>query len=327
MTLSGKGYYIWRISQCEYANSVGIAASAAIANLSHVMIKVANGPYIYWENDPYLLAVVSALKSINVEVWGWQWVYGLNPVAEAQIAIKQINALGLDGFVVNAESPYKQLGYQGLAVAAARNYMTTLRLALPDFPIALSTYRYPLWHRPFPFEEFLKQCTLNMPQVYWIYGVNPGYQLKRCYQEYKSLSVWREMVPTGAAFKEWGWASTPAQCLEFLNTAKQLGLSAANFWSWDQRRVLPSLWDAIAAYQWTPVTPPPPPAYTVWKLAPGVSALNVREVPYINDPAPAVLWTIIGDMTVKLTEERQGNWARLHGQPGWVNINYLVKVS
>jgi ketosteroid isomerase-like protein len=55
----------------------------------------------------------------------------------------------------------------------------------------------------------------------------------------------------GPAFKESGWAPTAADEVAFLNAAKSLGMTAANFFSWDDSRAnLPDVWKAIAGYSW-----------------------------------------------------------------------------
>ena len=43
MTLRGKGYYIWKIPNCENGDPAAIANVAAQAGLSHVLIKIADG--------------------------------------------------------------------------------------------------------------------------------------------------------------------------------------------------------------------------------------------------------------------------------------------
>jgi hypothetical protein len=96
-----------------------------------------------------------------------------------------------------------------------------------------------------------------MPQVYWMYSANAGEQLTRCVREFQAITPFRPIIPTGSAYQERGWEPTPAEVLDFLQTAQSLNLTAANFYSWDSSRVsVPDVWKAIYDYPWSS-TPPP----------------------------------------------------------------------
>ncbi|MBU0511949.1 MAG: nuclear transport factor 2 family protein [Chloroflexi bacterium] len=256
MTLKGKGFFIWKIKNCESGNANKIAIEAKAAGLSHVLIKIANGIYTYnydWDKKIDLVPpVAQAMRNMGIQVWGWHYVYGDNPVSEARIAIKRVQELGLDGYVIDAESQYKQSGKK----TAAKQFMRELKGGLGNSaPIALSSYRYPSLH-PIPWDEFLEKCDYNMPQVYWIHSHNPGAQLAQTLREFDSpkIKYHPPIIPVGAAFREHGWESTAHESVEFLETARALNLSAANFWSWYSCReqLTPKLesWNAIANYNW-----------------------------------------------------------------------------
>jgi len=252
MTLEGKGFYIWKIRNCEGGDAGAIATLARNADLSHVLIKVADGSNTYnydWSRKVDLVPpVVQALHNQGIQVWGWQYVYGDDPMGEARKAIQRVRELDLDGFVVNAEVQYKQPGKD----ISARRYMGELRSALPDTPLALSSYRYPSYHPQFPWRDFLEKCDYNMPQVYWMQAHNPRTQLIRSVREFQAMSPFRPIIPTGAAFAERGWQASAGEITEFLRAAQELNLSAANFWSWDSARSgsLPGLWEAVRDYPW-----------------------------------------------------------------------------
>jgi hypothetical protein len=255
LTLQGKGFYIWQIKRCEGGSATAIANAAVQAGLSHVLIKIADGTSGYNFDSTtgvdLVPAVKQALKARNIQVWGWHYVYGYDPIGEANIAIQRLQQLGLDGYAIDAESQYKEPGRD----AAARQFMTKLRTALPSFPIALSSYRYPTYHPQLPWQAFLEKCDLNMPQVYWVESHNPDEQLARSLREFQAITPFRPLIPTGSAYKQGNWQPSPAEIIEFLQTAQNLNMSAANFWEWGHTRLyLPGLWDTIAAYSWQ-VTP------------------------------------------------------------------------
>jgi len=258
MTLYGKGYYLWKIPYVEKGNPVAITERALEAGLSHMLIKVADG-----DNWPYNVERESGVDLIpplrdllweaGLQVWGWHYVRGDNPIGEARLAIERMKALNLDGYVVDAEEEYKQPGKS----LAAKRFMRELRAEFPDLPMALSTYRYPHLHRTFPFETFLESCDYAMPQVYFEQAHNPESQLERCVDQYLAFRPARPILPTGPTYSHAGWTPTGEDVTRFLARAKEMGLGAANFWAIDfsLRDSMKDLWHAVATFHWT-ASPP-----------------------------------------------------------------------
>jgi hypothetical protein len=254
-TLQGKGFFIWQIPSCENGDAGAIAKLAHKAQLSHVIVKVADNvsSYNIYEGVDLVPPVVRKLRKLGIQVWGWHYVRGDNPLAEADKGIERVQTLGLDGYVIDAEGPYKERG----KAAAAEKFMARLREGLPKTPIALSSYRFPSYHRQLPWQQFLEVCDYNMPQVYWMFSEKAGEQLTRSVREFQAITPTRPIIPTGAAFKEHGWKPDAAQVIDFLQTAKDLNLPAANLYSWDScRRYLPEIWQANQDFEWLPLSSP-----------------------------------------------------------------------
>lgn len=253
MALDGKGMMIWQVSRCENGNANSIASLARSAGLTHVHIKIANGTNSYNidknTNNDLVLPVVNALHAKGIQAWGWHYVYGYNPIGEAQIAIKRIKELGLDGYVIDAETEYKKPGRD----IAAEKFMSELRKELSNIPIALCSYRWPSYHPQLPWKEFLNKCDYNMPQVYWQAAHNSEAQLERSVREFQALNPFRPIIPTGPVYKYGDWEPTSEEIIEFLETARNYNLSAVNFFEWYYgRTILKPLWDAISAFPWLP---------------------------------------------------------------------------
>ncbi len=251
MALQGKGFFIWKIPDCENGSAASIATQAAAAKFTHVLIKIADGTSKYnvsSSGTDLVPAVMSALKAKGIQTWGWQYVYGSAPASEGRVGGQRASALGLDGFVVDAEMQFEASGMS----TAASKYMTSLRTYIPNMPVALSTFRYPSYHSTFPFSTFFKYCDISMPQVYWEEAHNPADQLAKSYQEYIKLAPSKPFIPTGPTYKVGSWYPTESDTKAFLNKAVSLNLPGVNFFSWDEcRRDLKSLWNYIRDYQWT----------------------------------------------------------------------------
>lgn len=258
MTLCGKGFFMWQLPHCDGGNPQAIAARVKAAGLSHVLIKIADGSrwvynYDYQTQTDLIPPVANALREIGVEVWGWHYVYGANPVGEAALAINRMTELGLDGYVIDAEAPYKDPGKD----AAARIFMKDLRAGLRNTPVALSSYRFPKWHPEFPFEDFLRGCDFNMPQVYFEGAHNPEHQIDLTIEQYMVLNPALPIVPTAPTYSSPTWRPTAAEITRFMQHARSIGLTAANAWSYDysaNSRYI-DLFNAVADFDWPPVAP------------------------------------------------------------------------
>jgi len=290
MALEGKGIFIWKIKNTENGDAEKIGDLAQQAGLTHVMIKIADGPYRYnydWTKKADLVPpVVEALRARNISPWGWHYVRGDDPVGEARIAVNQVQSLGLDGYIIDAEAHYKN------KFTAAKSFMGYLRKDLPDTTIALSSYRYPSFHRDLPWKQFLSQCDFNMPQVYWQGAKNPDLQLRRSLEEFRKMDPWRPVFPTGAAYREHNWQPTAEQLNIFMDEARRLGLPGINFWEWSAARSL-GFWEPISEYAWSgqPHAKPKPPVAAKPKdfVEKFFDALNTRRpdsvMPFYKDEA------------------------------------------
>jgi hypothetical protein len=291
--LHGKGIYIWEVQECENGDPQQIVAQALAAGLQHALVKVSDGTDTFPAaiHESKTIAAIHALRSAGVTVWGWGFVYGANPIGEADIAIQRINALQLPGFVIDAEGHYRDR-----PTGTATRYMERLRAALPHLPLALSSFRFPSTQGAFPFDEFLRGCQVAMPQVYWVAqsGGDPARQLRRSYQEYADR--WPDLIyiPTGAAYGEWQengawwWTARPDQITTFLSKAQELGLPVVNFWSWQHARFDSAnpdypgtrLWQAVAGFPWPGGEPAPQPET---RPVEAVVALKFRSQPDPDD--------------------------------------------
>lgn len=334
--IKGKGMFVWIIPDCEGGDIEAIAARASERGLQHLLVKIADGvgPFNVHNGRDLATELTRACQGRGIEVWGWQYIYGRMAATEAVTAARRVRETGVTGFVINAESEWKVPGMG----AHATNYTRILRHEIgQQFPVCLSSYRYPNFHREFPWREFLEDCDFALPQVYWMGATDAGAQLRLTMQRYLKLysqiGLTRPVIPTGAAFAEHGWTAQPAEVQEFLETAVSLGLPAANFWEWGRTsRAVPAAWEVIANFAWpgqvmgstrqpgtttttttttsTETRTPPPPERRVRVV---IDKYNLRNRPQIQpetdvaDLHEGALLTVTGE---------RGDWLEVRG---WVN--------
>jgi hypothetical protein len=286
MILQGKGFKTFNLNECEGGDPASILAVALAAGLSHVLVKIADGEKAFGVDASgidFTAPVVQALRAAGIAVWGWHSVHGDDPAAEAAVAIARMKALGLDGYVVEAKDEYCRFGLE----KAARLFMSSVRDALA-VPIALSSYCFPNYHPELPWSTLLEFCDLHMPQVTWEQAHNGGAQLHESKRQCDALPNARSCVPTGPAYTTTSWSPTTGEIIEFMNTAKTLGVPAINFTKWDScRQYLPDLWSTIADFAWPASAPLPKqetsplPTLQDTFLAQFLAAMNSRHAEQI----------------------------------------------
>jgi len=300
LTLKGKGYYIWQVWNCEKGDPEAIARKASEAGLSHVLVKIADGTsgYNYDAKTKVDLVppVIEACHQAGIEVWGWHYVRGDNPIGEAFVAVQRCRELGVDGYVIDAEGEYQTIKKR----SAATRFMNDLRLGLPNLPVALSTYRYPKRHSQLPFAEFLAGCDYAMPQVYYEQAHNPEAQLEISVEQYMALDPARPIIPTAPTYARGSWRPSPDEVKRFFQRAKDLGLTGVNAWSWDiaSRKAYNDLWTAVADFEWPfeqPEQPPPEPE---------LADMPERLLGRLNQGDPALVAGLYADNAAHVTGQR-----------------------
>jgi hypothetical protein len=138
----GGGMWIWYLNQAEAGDPSAIANRALANNVRTIFVKSGDGTD-YWEQ--FTPQLVQALKSRGIEVCAWQYVYGNDPEAEADVAAQAKNA-GASCFVIDAESEYEGKYTQ------AQRYVDRLRAAVgADYPIGLAGFPYVHAHPAYPY--------------------------------------------------------------------------------------------------------------------------------------------------------------------------------
>jgi hypothetical protein len=286
------------------------------AGFTHLIPKISDGIYAYARNQGYLGSLVHYAHEQSIKVIPFCFVYGGYPDLEAQRVIDQLRKYPYDGLVINAEGAYKNKHSQ------AELFCQIIREEYPDMLLVLSSYRFPSYHREFPFNEFLKYVDLNMPQVYWMQsdGTVP-WQLNKCLTEFRSSGfVQRPILPTGAAFSEHGWVAKPADVKEFIYQCKQLGLPGCNFWEYYHAYHLHTpLGEAVNSIPWIvdeEPEPEPQPPENIMYVIEMLGNLKIRTGPSVNDEETGK-YALKGE--VHHATEEQNGW--YHIDKGWISGN------
>ena len=308
------------------------------AGMTHVIPKVADG--IYGDlngNASNLASLVYEAHKLGIKVYPYHYVYGWRPADEAKRVVGELRKLPYDGLVINAEHQSRDLANPAWA---ARTYCDAVRDAFPDLTMGLSSYRFPSYHRAFPFHAFLTYCDVNLPQVYWMKsnGTVPS-QVAQTIEEYKAYPE-RPIIPTGAAFQEHGWVANAEDQRIFIREVQKHDLGGCNWWEYYFTfHLLPHLGEAIAETPFEGVelhTPPqePEPGEQKMYVIEMLGHLRIRKGPGEGYEQHPNKYALRGE-THHAGEraEDEGNlgvyWYKIatHGVTGWIYGGQWARIT
>jgi hypothetical protein len=229
----GQGMWIWYVSKSDGGNIDAIIEQAKAAGIGTLYVKSSDGTNWWSQFSPELVADVHAA---GLKICAWQYVYGTDPVGEAELGVKAAET-GAECLVIDAESEYEG------RYSAAQTYMTTLRSKVgASYPIGLASFPYVNDHEAFPYSVFLgpEGAQFNAPQMYWKdIGTSVAEVYAVTYEQ--NLIYGREIEPLGQSFEN----PSNSELVAFRSLAGDYGASGLSMWDWQETTT--SGWDAMAA--------------------------------------------------------------------------------
>ena len=217
--LSGTSLWVARLAPT--VTSPQLVAEAREAGARTLLVKAADGSTPDAQFSPVLLA---ALRAEGIGVCAWTFAYGVEPLAEAAVAVAAVRA-GAQCLVVDAEGQYDSRYGQ------AQAYVGALRSQLGGrFPIGLAGQAEVNEHPKFPYSVFLGPGAFefDLPQMYWR---DLGLSVARAYTATISVNAiyGRPIVPVGQLYD----APAPAELESFQALAGAYGSPGASFFDLD----------------------------------------------------------------------------------------------
>jgi hypothetical protein len=240
----GQGMWIWYLSKSAGGSLPALVAQAHAAGVSTVFVKSSDGASNYWSQ--FSPELVVQLHANGLKVCAWQYVYGTNPVGEAELGAKA--AAGADCLVIDAESEYE--GHY----AAAQRYIETLRAKVgPAYPLGLATFPYVDYHESEPYSVFMgpNGAQFNAPQMYWkAIGTSVANVYAHTYEQ--NLIYGRPLAPLGQTYE----SPSSSDLVAFRSLAAAYGAHGLSWWDWQETSE--GGWSALAAPLNTSLTVPNP---------------------------------------------------------------------
>jgi len=233
---SGKGMWIWKLWETENGDVAKIIQKLNSANVNWVTIKLGDGDS-FWTTPNLTPERINQFHDAGIKVLGWQYVYGDDPVGEANVA-NQILDTGVDGFIINAEGEYE--GRQDNAIT----YLENIRIEHPDSSIAYSTFARVDSHEEFPYKEFGRYCDFAMPQTYWKdRPTTPTNEVAEMHSQWSDLyeswegteysSSIKPIIPMGQSYSDLHGYCSGSEIIEFCDALYDYGYKKASIWRYD----------------------------------------------------------------------------------------------
>lgn len=242
---AGQGMWIWYMSASDGGSVASIAAQAHAAGVTTLFIKSSDGPTNFWSQ--FTPQLVAELHANGLKVCAWQYVYGSEPIGEADLGA-QAAADGAECLVIDAESQYE--GHY----AAAQKYIETLRAKVgPAYPVGLASFPYVNYHPSFPYSVFLgpNGAQFDVPQMYWHdIGTSVAEVYVNTFEQ--NLIYGRPILPLGQTY---GGVSA-SEIDAFRSLASAYGAGGDSFWDWQESSATD--WGALAEPLNTTLTVPQP---------------------------------------------------------------------
>ena len=186
------------------------------------------------------------LRAGGLHACAWQYVYGSDPVGEAEAGARAV-AAGAQCLIIDAEAEYEG------RYAAAATYLARLRsLVGSSYPIGLASYPYVANHPAFPYSVFLGPggAQFDMPQMYWReVGGGLGAVYGRTYTDNRIYR--RPIYPLGQTFG----SPAAAEIELFRGLAVRYGAPGIAWWdyAWSTAE---GAWPAVSGPYAQAVAPP-----------------------------------------------------------------------
>ena len=218
--IHGRSMWIWYLASSDGGSAPAISARAHAAGVGTLIIKSGDGTHYWSQFSPRL---VRELRADGVHVCAWQYVYGTDPLGEADTAARAVGA-GAQCLIIDAEADYEG------RYASAASYLRKLRrLVGSSYPLGLASFPYADYHPAFPYSVFLGPggAQFDMPQMYWLeLGLDVATVFRHTYAENRIYR--RPIYPLGQTF-----GSPPAEEVRlFRGLAVRYGALGISWWDY-----------------------------------------------------------------------------------------------
>ncbi|PDT50839.1 MULTISPECIES: DUF2272 domain-containing protein [Sinorhizobium] len=147
----------------EYGSAANVAAAAKRAGMTHVWLRVHGRTAPSNGTRSANQSLVNAFAAQDIACAAWGWCQGENPSAEAALALRETERLGLSDYIADIEPGHNNSEWSASEIAS---FCKAVRRNLPGL-FAVSGFALIDWHEPHLYAAALPYVDAFAPQVYW----------------------------------------------------------------------------------------------------------------------------------------------------------------
>lgn len=251
----------------RYGSPELVASAMKDLGMSHAWVRMHDKDTLL-PKEP-LHSLVEALHAAKIAVAGWGWCQGVDPKAEAALALKGLSRWGLTHYIADIEQGVHGSNW---TPAEVRTFLSELRTGMAKKAIiGMSSFPYIEWHAPELMIAAEPLVDLFAPQMYWHNHPNmkmirdqgvsvkdyplddPDSYVRLCMRQWRKITQ-KPLVFTGQAYwGEQGFEQKPAEAklqsflAKFKNWDDIVGFNWWHLGGKDQMAMSYSMYTAIKA--------------------------------------------------------------------------------
>lgn len=214
------GTFIYQVPEtiARYGTTALTIEAMTEAQMTHAWVRIHSQSAYSTSAKKIIATFIGDLKQAGIEVAGWGWCQGSDPVADAKLATKELASFGLADYVADIEHGVHNANWTKDEI---KTFCTQVR---PGVSGSFGVTTFPLidWHEPELMTAALPFVDMFNPQVYWHHFPN-----KKMLKQFKR--------PDGSAYSLDNAAQYADLCLDRWSklmgaTPKEIVVTGQAYW-------------------------------------------------------------------------------------------------
>ncbi len=138
------------------------------AGMSHAWVRIHGEKAYSSASKKAISGFVDDLKTVGISVAGWGWCQGADAVADAKLALKELDYFKLTDYVADIEHGHHNANWTESEIT---NFCTRVRAGVSG-GFGITTFPLIDWHEPKLMKAAIPFVDMFNPQVYWLHYPN-----------------------------------------------------------------------------------------------------------------------------------------------------------
>lgn len=159
------GTFIYQVPAtiADYGSAELVIEAMRRAGITHAWVRI-HGVKAYSATQKRTIAAfIKALTDAGIDVAGWGWCQGEDPVADARLALRELGSFGLSAYIADIEQGVSEANWTASEIV---RFCDSVRQIF-NGSFGITTFPLIDWHEPQLMKAALPYVDMFNPQVYW----------------------------------------------------------------------------------------------------------------------------------------------------------------